>query len=107
MEHLDEKYHEHISECQHGAVRKKGTDLATHVILSALEVASRWAWSIFVLYVDLAKAFDRVVREIIMGVPRSCNLPLCDYLESIGVDKDAARWISEYLSTRGSLLHQW
>jgi hypothetical protein len=107
MQPLDQCYHGKIPECQHGAVRKKGTDLATHVILTAFEVASRWAWCIFVLYVDLAKAFDRVVREIVMGIPRSCNLPLSEYLASIGIDRDASRWIADYLKDQGPLLQQW
>eukprot|EP00973_Karenia_brevis_P075969 10554269-Karenia_brevis.AAC.1 len=107
METVDARYHACIPECQHGAVRKKGSDFATHVLLSAIDVAARWAWCIFILYVDLTKAFDRVVRELVMGMPRSCKMPLQEYLVTVGVPKQAAKWIDEYLRERGPLLKEW
>eukprot|EP00973_Karenia_brevis_P015981 2184649-Karenia_brevis.AAC.1 len=53
--------------CQCGAVRKRGTDFATHLVASAVAAASMMSLSIFVLFLDLVKAFDRVVRQLVVG----------------------------------------
>eukprot|EP00973_Karenia_brevis_P073955 10279593-Karenia_brevis.AAC.1 len=107
MEPLETRYSQCIPTCQHGAVKKKGADLATHVLLLALEVARRWQWCVFILYVDLSKAFDRIVRELVMGIPASCNVPLEKYLREIGIPHRAAKWIAEYLQDHGCILEQW
>eukprot|EP00973_Karenia_brevis_P050951 7074997-Karenia_brevis.AAC.1 len=107
LEPFESCYHHNIPECQHGAVKSKGTDLATHVVLTAIDLAARWAWCIFILFVDLSKAFDRVVRELVMGIPPSCKTSLLDYLASVGVPRKAAEWIDAYLKQHGPLLRQW
>eukprot|EP00974_Lingulodinium_polyedra_P072497 7015386-Lingulodinium_polyedra.AAC.1 len=64
---------------QHGAVARRGVDLAAHLVLSFLEHCCLAAKSCFVLYLDLAKAFDPVVRELVLGIPadveRGCPTP--------------------------------
>ena len=46
-----------------------GTALASHVARSFLAVAAVWGWSTFVLLLDLTKAFDKVLRELVLGWP--------------------------------------
>ena len=52
---------------QHGAVAFKGTDFASHIIATAIDLAALLRLSIFVLFVDLTKAFDRVIRQHPLG----------------------------------------
>ncbi len=42
-----------------------------------------------VLFVDEVKAFDREVRELVLGFPADMDDPI-KYLRSIGIDKKAA-----------------
>ena len=64
---IDNDYTSNMPATQHGAVSGRGTDMASHVIRSAAAAASMLNLSIFVLFVDLIKAFDKVIREIVHG----------------------------------------
>ena len=52
---------------QHGAVALRGTDFASHIIATAIDIAALLTLNIFVLFVDLTKAFDRVIRQLPLG----------------------------------------
>ena len=43
---------------QHGGTMGRGTDFASHIARSMLELARLKAWSVFVLFLDLIKAYD-------------------------------------------------
>ncbi|CAK0907837.1 unnamed protein product [Prorocentrum cordatum] len=47
---------------QHGAVAGRGTDFASHIVATMADIASMMGWSVFILYLDIVKAFDRVIR---------------------------------------------
>eukprot|EP00973_Karenia_brevis_P086679 12019149-Karenia_brevis.AAC.1 len=98
---VTEVYASRISLTQFGAVNKRGADFATHVVLTATAVAKTWKRSIFVLFVDLVKAFDRVVREIALGWPNSLATCPLQYLQSLGLSSRQARWVFTYLATHG------
>eukprot|EP00959_Pyramimonas_sp_CCMP1952_P312009 6529740-Pyramimonas_sp.AAC.1 len=81
--------------------------MASHVLHSLIDYACLAKLSIFVLYVDLTKAFDRVVRQLMYGwgdMPSSSHR---SHLLSLGVSEPAADWMLEYLSSHGHLLQQW
>ena len=106
----DGPYNMNIPKCQHGAVTGKGTDFAHHFILSCIDFASAIALCICVLFVDLAKAYDGVLREFLMGLPQHIGHDLQSamlYLRSIGVPEDVARYVLEYLDSNGPVLEQW
>ena len=63
--------------------------------------------SIFILFLDLVKAFDRVIREIVLGWPPSLSTTPRKYLESLGLDPEVADWIATYIEKHGCLLEQW
>eukprot|EP00973_Karenia_brevis_P000916 126221-Karenia_brevis.AAC.1 len=63
--------------------------------------------SCFLLFLDLVKAFDKIVRELVFGWPADLTGNHEAYLESIGVDRQAATWIAEYINTNGCLCAQW
>ncbi|CAK0883186.1 unnamed protein product [Prorocentrum cordatum] len=106
---LEDAYHAFVPQSQHGAVAKKGTDLAHHFILTALAYAKAVGQCAFVLFVDLVKAFDGVVRELCMGFPqdvpetRSAQL---EYLMGMGVDAPDAEWILDYIEQHGHAFQQ-
>ena len=64
---VEPEYGANVPDNQYGAVAGRGTDFASHIISSAIAAASLSQWSIFILFVDLVKAFDRVIRQIAYG----------------------------------------
>ena len=52
---------------QCGAALGKGTDLASHCVRLALDVAKIKGLSIAIIFVDLSKAFDHALREVVLG----------------------------------------
>ena len=104
---LDEPYITHQPDCQYGARPGRGTDMASHLIQSLINYAALASWSLLVLFVDLTKAFDLVVRQLLYGwgeVPehhRKCHLL------DLGLTERAADWIVQYIQARGPLLKQW
>jgi hypothetical protein len=107
---FDPIYRANAPSSQYGGVAGGGTDYAHHFLLSALAYAALQSCSIFVLFVDLVKAYDQVLRELVFGFPHGVagdeNAKL-DYLQGLGMNEDDARWILRYLETHGSACHQW
>ncbi|CAK0851528.1 unnamed protein product, partial [Prorocentrum cordatum] len=62
--------------------------------------------SCFVWFVDLVKAFDRVVREIVLGWPHAATDPE-QYLRDLGLSDHQAQWIATWVARRGCLFEQW
>jgi lactam utilization protein B len=106
-EDIDPNYCAHIPSHQYGAVRLRGTDFATHVVSSLIDLAAMLMQSIFVLFVDLVKAFDKVVREVVVGWGERPEHEHLEYLISLGVDAKAAEWIIQYIRTHGEVFQQW
>ena len=52
---------------QHGAVALSGTDFASHIISTAIDIAALLSLSMFVLFVDLTKVFDKVIKQLPLG----------------------------------------
>ena len=107
---LDTTYNEKISLHQYGAVPGRGADFGHHVILSIHERAKMLNLSVFTLFIDLSKAFDKVPRELVMGWPRSikCDTPSrIGHLRDMGIGVGAATHIHDYLRDEGCLLQQW
>jgi hypothetical protein len=56
--------------------------------------------SIFILFLDLEQAFDKVIREVMMGWPQcddgrfDTSKQRIDYLISLGLDPEVASFIS-------------
>ena len=99
-------YNKHMPDCQHGAVTGKGTDFASHSIRLILDLATLAALSVFILFVDLVKAFDRAVREIVFGFPDGVTDPM-EYLTSLGLDNDQAQWYAQFVAVHATFFNQW
>ena len=55
----------------------------------------------------LAQAFDKIVRELVMGWGSCPVEDRAAYLVSLGVDPMAATWIVEYVAAHGCVFEQW
>ena len=61
-------YHARIPVVQMGPVSKRGTDFRTHMLTNFIESRTNDNDSIGICFVDFVKAFDRVLRELVMGL---------------------------------------
>ncbi|CAK0802742.1 unnamed protein product, partial [Prorocentrum cordatum] len=98
-------YNAHTPESQHGALAGRGTDLAAHLARSFCDYCTAQGLSCFVWFVDLVKAFDRVVREIVLGWPHVSTYPK-QYLRDLGLNDHQAQWIATWVARHGSLFEQ-
>ena len=97
----------HLPLEQMGAVASRGTDFGTHLVTSFQEAVAVKGWSSGLLFVDLTKAFDRVLRELLFGFPISGKDNPRQYLQNLGVAEEQASWICDWIEEKGPLFAQW
>ena len=100
-------YNLHMPAMQCGAVAKRGTHFAHHLVQIMISYAAVARLSVFVHYVDLVKAFDRLVREIVLGWPADFKGDRLQYLLDHGVSEVSSRFIVEQVALYGSFSEQW
>ena len=89
---------------QFGCVRGKGTDMANLMVRGFLEHARLAKLSVFVLFLDLTKAFDLVVRELLMGWQQEFAENPVEFLETVGIPKEKAAQFTTEIDCVHSLL---
>jgi hypothetical protein len=95
-EHVKPAYTANALADQFGATSGWSTDMATHLVCSFIEVCTARTWSMFVLSIDLIKAFGRAIRELVLGLP--CSLPeVGAYLSSLELEQYQVDWFIELL----------
>lgn len=101
-------YNAHMPADQFGATSGRGTDFAHHILQSYLDYCTLAKLCVFILFLDLVKAFDRVVRELVLGWP-SHVLPSdrLQYLIGLGVPPAAAEHIKTFIDEHGAAFDQW
>ena len=87
---IDVPYHSYVPQTQCGAVKRKSGDLATHFLRTMMDMATACSLSVVILFIDLVKAFDRVLREIVIGWPQSGADDGVQYLMGLGFSRDHA-----------------
>ena len=60
-------YVAYVGDSKYGAVPGLGTALASHLVRSFMDLCKFMGWSHCILFADLTKAFDKAIREIVMG----------------------------------------
>ena len=66
-DHIDPAYESFVPKEQCGGVRRRGTDIANHIVGSALDVARITNTCVSIVFIDLVKAFNYVLREAVVG----------------------------------------
>ena len=90
MRIFDPIYNREMPTEHFGATTGRGTDFATHVVRTFLDMCMALSLSFFILFIDLVKAFDRVVRELVLGIPDDVTDPL-QYLVGLGLEMDQCK----------------
>ena len=102
-----------MADTQYGCTAGGGTDYPNHTVRSLLQYAKLLSLSVFILFLSLETAFDRVIREIVMGWPQHLDGALVseeeqiEYLVSIGMQRDAAAYITQRIREDGTALEAW
>ena len=102
-------YCAHIPVSQFGAVPGRGADMAHHIVDSVLPLTSAISPSVAALFLNLEKAFDRAVREAVMGYPShigSDPISRSAHLENVGFPPVVVREILRMTEGRTPLLEE-
>ena len=83
---------------QFGAVEKRGSDFATHVVISSIQVARLRNWSIFIMFIDLTKAFDRIVRELAIGLTLEAAKDPVNHFFRLGLSATQSSWMAQFVA---------
>ena len=103
---IEPGYMEYIPAEQCGATRGRGTDLATHMVRTAIDVGRLMHLSVAIIFIDLTKAFDFVLREIVIGWAHTTSNDRVDDLCSLGLTPEQAQVIMKEINEDGSVLEQ-
>jgi hypothetical protein len=104
---VDPVYELAMPTSQHGGTKGRGTDFASHIVWCTLDIAKLKNWSVFVLFLNLIKAYDRVVWDLVLGWPRNMTCSGAEYLRTLGIGETAAQWIADFVDRTGGLLQSW
>ena len=107
QEEITPKYQRFVGFDQHGGAPGLGTAEASHAVRTFMEVAKMLGLSCAILFLDLTKAFDKAVRELVMGhmqgVPRECEQ---EVLRSLALPPEAVQRITQVIDEEGTVLQQ-
>ena len=105
-DHIFPAYKDNMPADQFGATSGRGTDMASHIVRTFIAHCTAAKLSMFVLFVDLVKAFDRVIREIVPVWPHDVQ-DLAAYLASLGLTPEQVDWTAAFVSRHGGLFEKW
>ena len=106
QDEVSDAYYSYIHAEQFGATRKRGTDFAAHLTSCFIQYCMLSSLSCFILFVDLSKAFDMVIREVLMSFKQSFTDDPISCLEAYGLHHGHAAALAGELQEKGSLLDQ-
>lgn len=101
--HVQGPYEANMQKDQFGGIAGRSTDFASHVVRLFVDWCRITKMSFFVLFVDLVKAFDRIIREIVLGWPPAVTDPR-DYLRSLGMTESQVEWMCGFVSNHGPVV---
>ena len=86
-----------MPDTQFGATALQGADFATHILLTFMEICRKRKKYFFVLFVNLVKAFDKVIRELMFGIPPGVN-DVSKHLSDLGQFNFVTSFIARHCS---------
>ena len=104
---VQDEYASFVGCSQFGATARMGTALAGHTLRQTMEIAKQRNWSVLLVFCDLSKAFDKLVRETVFGwsddvEPEHRFQRLLD----LGLDEHTAVKLQEYIDKNGTAMSQ-
>ena len=106
-ENIVEKYQRCVGPSEFGGTAEMGSALASHFLRSVMDRACSRRWSIFILFIGLTEAFDKVLRELVVGWPD--GLPRTEqasHLEAVGLDSKFVENIVHLVESERPVLKQ-
>ena len=91
---------------QCGGVPGKGSDIANHLVRTAYDFAAGNGLSIALVFLDLIKAFDYVLREIVIGWPQYHSEDKVEYLTSLGLSDQHASELAKEIDECGAVFER-
>ena len=96
------QYNSAMPDTQFGATALRGADFATYTLVTFMENCRKRKKSFFVLFVDLVKAFDRVIRELVFGIPPGVT-DVNEHLSDFGLSVSQLNFVTSFIARHGSL----
>ena len=103
---VDETYRAYIGPDQHGCAAGHGTEFAVHMTRTFTDWCTMMGRSCFILFVDLTKAFDLAVRELLLGWRQNFVEDPIEFLMSLGLERHDAASVAADIDSNGCLLTQ-
>ena len=91
-----------MPDTQFGATALRGADFATHILVTFMEIGRKRKKSFFVLFVDLVKTFDKVIRELVFGIPPGVT-DVNTHLSDLGLSMSQLNVVTSVIARHGSL----
>ena len=96
------QYNSAMPDTQFGATPLRGADFATHILVTFMEICRKTQEVFLRLFVDLVKAFDRVIREMVFGIPPAVT-DVDKHLSDLGLSMSQLNFVTSYIARHGSL----
>ena len=104
---LEAPYANHIPDAQHGCVKGRSTAFVCHTSRSFIDYCRMAGLSMFLLFLDLSKAFDFIVREFAIGAQQGTGgsaKNAADAVAKLGLDQEEAHQLALEIQQHGSYL---
>lgn len=101
---VSQAYHDYIPEVQFGCAKGRGTQQASAHTMLFIDACRLLERSMAVLYVDLSKAFDFALREVLLGWMPGQRGDKVSHLRGLGLEDAQAREMADYINTTGGIL---
>ena len=103
---MDPFYKRYLPQNQCGGAPGRGTDIASHVVRSVVDFASLLDMSLAIVYVDLIKAFDFIIREFALGWISRNEVDNTQRLVKLGLSHQSAAHFSAVIGQDGGIMQQ-
>jgi hypothetical protein len=103
-ERMENDYNAYVGDEQFGCTSGRGTAFANHFSRCFLDYCKLRAFSCCIIFVDLVKAFDFAIREILLGWRQNFDGDKIGWLMDLGLSREHARAAADEIDRTGGLL---
>ena len=103
-EQMQPQYMSFVSQNQHGSTAGRGTNMAIHSVSTFMELCTALGLCSASLFVDLSKAFDTAIRELIMGPLDNGEYSMEDILRQLGLSTENASKLIQWMRSNPPVL---